>query len=69
MSCLNRDTDSEKIHKKSVEILEALLPTNNFHCLLAKSTLGVFYKMIGSIDDAISCLLDVINYLSMRLII
>jgi len=31
---------------------------------MAKSTLGIFYKMIGRTADAISVLLEVINSLS-----
>ncbi|CAF0994687.1 unnamed protein product [Brachionus calyciflorus] len=61
---MERDMDSEKIHKKSLEILENLVPKSNFHYLLSLSTLGVFYKMIGNLNDSIAVLLEVTNELN-----
>jgi hypothetical protein len=61
---LDRDIESEKIHKKSLEILGNILTQNDLHYLLAKSTLGVFYKMTGQIEEATKVLLEVVNELS-----
>jgi hypothetical protein len=60
----NRDNESEQIHKKSLEILGKILTHNDLHYLLAKSTLGVFYKMTGQIEEATNILLEVVNELS-----
>jgi len=60
----NRDDESERIHKKSLEILGKILTPNDLHYLLAKSTLGVFYKMTGQIEEATKILLEVVNELS-----
>lgn len=65
----NRDQDSELIHKKSLDILQAALSTKDLHYLLAKSTLGVFYKMIGHIDEAVKILAEVVNSLGMYIFI
>ncbi len=61
---MDRDIESEKIHKKSLEILGNILTQNDLHYLLAKSTLGVFYKMTGQIEEATKVLLEVVNELS-----
>lgn len=47
-----------------MDILEHIISTDNLHYLLAKSTLGVFYKMIGQLNEGIAVLLDVANSLS-----
>ena len=59
------------IHKKSLNILESTLAksTKDLHFLLAKSTLGVFYKMVGQIDEAIKVLVEVVNSLGIFWII
>lgn len=61
---MEKDSESEIIHKKSLEILENTLSKTNLHYLLAKSTLGVFYKMIGQINEAIVVLVEVAHVLS-----
>ncbi|RNA35651.1 Amyloid -binding 2, partial [Brachionus plicatilis] len=62
---MERDEDSERIHKKSLEILDQLIPKLNLHYLLSLSTLGVFYKMIGSLNESIAVLLEVTNNLNL----
>ena len=44
--------------------MEAIFSSNSLHYLLAKSTLGVFYKLIGQTNEAITIFLDVIEKLS-----
>ena len=61
---MEKDSESEIIHKKSLEILENTLSKTNLHYLLAKSTVGVFYKMIGQINEAIVVLVEVAHVLS-----
>ncbi len=63
---LIRDEDSEATHKKTLHILENILSNSDLFYLMAKSTLGIFYKMIGRTADAISVLLEVINSLSIQ---
>jgi hypothetical protein len=55
--------EAEKYHIKSLEILQVVLPPKNYHVLFGKSTLGVFYKVIGRIKDAYALFQDVVDSL------
>lgn len=61
---MQRDAESEEIHKFSLDLMETLFSSNSLHFLLAKSTLGVFYKLIGQVNDAIVVFLEVVEKLS-----
>ena len=44
--------------------MEAIFSANSLHYLLAKSTLGNFYKLIGEVNDAVAVFLEVVNKIS-----
>ena len=46
-----------------------MLPPKNYHVLFGKSTLGVFYKIIGRIKEAHNLLQDVVDSLGLNIII
>lgn len=59
-----RDPDSAEYNLKSVQILKQCLSSDDLHYLVSKSNYGIFLKMIGKINDAISVLLEVVNKMS-----
>ncbi len=46
--------------------MEKLFANESLHYLLAKSTIGVFYKLIGQTNEAIAIFLDVVDKMSRK---
>jgi hypothetical protein len=44
--------------------MEKLFAKESLHYLLAKSTIGVFYKLIGQPNEAITIFIDVVEKMS-----
>ncbi len=61
---MERDSDSAEYNLKSVQILKDILSDEDLHYLVSKSNYGIFLKMIGNINEAISVLLEVVNKMS-----
>jgi len=47
-----------------LDIFKNCLDPNDLHYLIAKSSYGIFLKMIGKIDEALNILLEVVDKLS-----
>lgn len=65
---MERDSDSENSNRLSLDLFKACLPPDDLHYLIAKSSYGIFLRMIGKIDDALNILLEVVNAMSNNLI-
>ncbi len=61
---MERDADSAEYNLKSVQIFKDCLSGEDLHYLVSKSNYGIFLKMIGKVNEAISVLLEVVNKMS-----
>lgn len=62
-----RDSDSEEYNKRSYQVYKECLSNDDLHYLISKSNYGIFLKMVGKFDEAITVLLEVVNNMSNHL--